>query len=324
MDILNSLLQQDGLVGLDACKTALERLQRSFQRFDITIFYLPKNNDLYTSIADQVRPAKTIPTRLRAMFATPMSQANLDAERIDLARETVEFPEPMYHALAERSPDYIIPGLAGIPSDRVTILVPNEAFIEAYLLGLNHEMAREFLWREFPVNLDGTFFRQFWDVRDNPKAAEEPASFKDITPVSGWGTTELGSPEHRPDGIAGDVLVVVMRSELLRKYPYTEVFMQKAVWTKEPNTQRAIRGIKPTSPRLNTPSNLFSRLASRRTSSSWVSILFCRRRSVAQYRSRRQPGLVFCVERTPRRCALRPGPRREPHGPVLARTRRSA
>ena len=205
-DILNSLLQQDGLVGLDACKTALARLQRSFQILDITIPRppsLPKNDELYTSIADQVRPAKTIPTRLRAMFTTPMSQANPDAERIDLARATVEFPEPMYHALAERSPDSIIPGLAGIPSDRVTILVPNEAFIEAYLLGLNHEMAREFLWREFPVTLDGTFFRQFWDVRDNPDAAAQPASFKDITPVSGWGTTELGSPSTGQAGQRG-------------------------------------------------------------------------------------------------------------------------
>ena len=133
--MLNSMLQQDGLVGLDACKTALERLQRPFQGIGITIAILPKNNDLYTSIADQVRPAKTIPTRLRAMFTTTMLQANPDAERIDLARETVEFPEPMYHALAERSPDYIIPGLDRIPSDRVTILVPNHGIYRSLPVG---------------------------------------------------------------------------------------------------------------------------------------------------------------------------------------------
>ena len=32
------------------------------------------------------------------------------------------------------------------------------------MVGLNHEMARELLWREYPTDQRGTYFRQFWDV----------------------------------------------------------------------------------------------------------------------------------------------------------------
>ena len=32
------------------------------------------------------------------------------------------------------------------------------------MVGLNHEMARELLWREYPTDQRGSYFRQFWDA----------------------------------------------------------------------------------------------------------------------------------------------------------------
>ena len=32
------------------------------------------------------------------------------------------------------------------------------------MVGLNHEMARELLWREYPTDQRGSYFRQFWDT----------------------------------------------------------------------------------------------------------------------------------------------------------------
>ena len=61
-----------------------------------------------------------------------------------------------------------MPGLDKFPLNRCGIFESNQAFIEAYMVGLNHEMAREMLWREFPADLRQTFFRQFWDKRDTP------------------------------------------------------------------------------------------------------------------------------------------------------------
>ena len=40
----------------------------------------------------------------------------------------------------------------------------NQEFIESYLVGLNHEFARELLWNEYPTDMQGSYFRQFWDV----------------------------------------------------------------------------------------------------------------------------------------------------------------
>ena len=46
--------------------------------------------------------------------------------------------------------------------DTVLGLRTNRAFVEAYMIGLNVEMARELLWRGFPTDQQGTYFRNFW------------------------------------------------------------------------------------------------------------------------------------------------------------------
>jgi hypothetical protein len=46
----------------------------------------------------------------------------------------------------------------------ITLLETNQKFIESYMVGLNHEFARELLWREYPTDQRGSYFRQFWDV----------------------------------------------------------------------------------------------------------------------------------------------------------------
>ena len=132
--------------------------------------------------------------------------------------------------LSERNTDFILPGLDKIPANRVAIMQVNAAFIESYLVGLNHEMAREFLWREFPAPLNATYFRQFWDSRDavNPKP--------DIQPVLDWNAKSLLGTHREVAGQAALVepLVVVIRGDLLRKYPNTEIFMAKADWENKP------------------------------------------------------------------------------------------
>ena len=40
----------------------------------------------------------------------------------------------------------------------------NERFIEAYLAGAQSRVLRELLWREYPTDQRGSYFRQFWDV----------------------------------------------------------------------------------------------------------------------------------------------------------------
>jgi hypothetical protein len=98
-------------------------------------------------------------------------------------------------------------------------------------------MARELLWREYPTDQRGTPFRQFWDVRGvRAKPNESPAARRerllDIPPMDTWtAESELGDHDHREiNGEKDDELVLVIRGELLKKYPTTVVYAHRAEW----------------------------------------------------------------------------------------------
>lgn len=75
-----------------------------------------------------------------------------------------EFHRPMYRFLRKLSQEYILPGAEGVPPDSVGLLATNRRFIEAFMIGLNHEFAAELRWREFPTDMKGSYFRSFWDT----------------------------------------------------------------------------------------------------------------------------------------------------------------
>ena len=112
----------------------------------------------------------------------------------------------------------------------------NQPFIESYLVGLNHEFARELLWREYPTDQRGSYFRQFWDVsnyrrprgRDPKQLAED---LKDIPrSTSGPRRPALGSHNQRDTQGDQSQVVLVIRGDLLKRYPNTFIYAQKAAW----------------------------------------------------------------------------------------------
>jgi len=113
-------------------------------------------------------------------------------------------------------------------------MLNNRKFIEAFLVGMNYEMGRELLWREYPTDQRGSYFRQFWDANNLITPATtttDTEKQKDITRIQTWATGSLGT--HKPPSFsttAGgkDTLILVIRGDLLRKYPNTIVFAQKA------------------------------------------------------------------------------------------------
>jgi hypothetical protein len=171
------------------------------------------------------------------------------------------FRNPTYAQLAERNMDFILPGLEKIPSNRVTILQANNEFIESYLVGLNHEMSREFLWREFPAPLNATYFSQFWDVRNSgiPKA--------DIQPILQWKlNSKIGTHANAAgQSSAEDPIVIVIRGDLIRKYPNTEIFMVKAGWeNKNAGSHKLVLDVNDQSQWINESPNLHRPLFSAR------------------------------------------------------------
>ena len=165
-----------------------------------------------TSIVDRVSaalggfvvPDPSHPRRLAPVMAYPV------------------FTDAMFEDLRSRSPSFIIPNYADLPVNTITLLKDNERFIESFMAGLNHEMARELLWREYPTDQRGTYFRAFWDTRDSANPTPSP----DILPMDQW-AGDLGHQSARPGGH----LVLVIRGDLLRKFPTTVVYAQRAAFT---------------------------------------------------------------------------------------------
>ena len=83
------------------------------------------------------------------------------------------FPQPMYEPLKEQSQDLLLPGLDTVLPDTVLGLRTNRAFVEAYMVGLNFEMGRELLWRGFPTDQRGTYFRHFWGTDAGRRGASD-------------------------------------------------------------------------------------------------------------------------------------------------------
>ena len=138
-----------------------------------------------------------------------------------------EFEQPMYEPLRDLSQDWLLPGVAQIPPDTVTLVVSNQRFIEAYMLGLNDEMARELLWREYPTDQRGTYFRQFWDVRGRVGPPDE--ELRDISAITDWpAATALGTHRASPPPPGGH-LVLLIRGQLLKRYPKTIVYAVPAL-----------------------------------------------------------------------------------------------
>jgi hypothetical protein len=140
----------------------------------------------------------------------------------------------MWADLRDLSPDWIVPGLSNVDTDTAALLVTNQRFIESYMVGLNHEMARELLWNEYPTDQRGTYFRQFWDPRGYVAAENEVAitdQFKDIKVIHGWPKNgQLGNNSaRRPLPGNQQHLVLLVRSELIHRYPNVVVYASQTV-----------------------------------------------------------------------------------------------
>jgi hypothetical protein len=168
----------------------------------------------------QLEPETTVASRVNTLVSFPGPRDPRD--ELEPIAAAPQFPAPMYEALRDLSQDLLLPGLDAVPDNTVGVLRPNPRFIEAYMVGLNHEMARELLWRDYPTDQRGTYFRQFWDTRGRTP----PATGPDITAIHSWSAASPLGQNLPPDN-AGQ-LVLLIRGELLRRYPGAIVYAVRA------------------------------------------------------------------------------------------------
>lgn len=199
-------------------------------------------------ILDQIRPEKTIPAwTWQHVFFPPWIKGQLVDEGFVEAMGYPKINRPMYEDLKKISDELFLPNVERIERNSMTLLETNQPFIESYMVGLNHEFARELLWREYPTDQRGSYFRQFWDVSSvlkdpalkNKPEDEQREPYYDIPKLHFWRrASKLGEHDHRqpPGEPPKDELVLVIRGELLKKYPRTVVYAHKAKWSNNPDT----------------------------------------------------------------------------------------
>jgi hypothetical protein len=184
---------------------------------------LPKLTIARTQLLAAIHPRTTVTAYMVARLgALPSWLAKdwFDDGFVQPIMQAPVFTRPMYEALDAYDREWLIPGLGTMQqTDLVTILETNPAFIEAFLVGLSDEMSRELLWRGYPTDCRGTYFKRFWTSGQDELAQ----------PIHQFSATPLATHISAAAGGAAGRLVMLVRGELIRRYPHAIMLAQQQI-----------------------------------------------------------------------------------------------
>ncbi len=127
---------------------------------------------------------------------------------------------PAWRFLRDHAKRWLLPGAEVLQPDHVTGLSTNPVFVDAFLVGLNQQLVGELRWRNVPVRTGCTPVRRFWDLV-HPDAG---TAHDDIVGIAAWDAgSSLG--EHLPADAPSSEFVVVLRTQLFRRYPDTLIYL---------------------------------------------------------------------------------------------------
>ena len=206
-------------------KAAADHLARVKPRFSTSLIIPITMSATAGVVRSQMHPRVALANLARAIVKKGDNVLQPSAPGVTpVGTETVmmepAFPQPMYEALKEKSQDLLLPGLDKVLPDTVLGLRTNRAFVESYMIGLNVEMARELLWRGFPTDQQGTYFRNFWGQDGSPSPVGDLGDLRENL------TRPLGTP---PPGTPAHQFVLLLRSALLRRYPNAIIYLAPAL-----------------------------------------------------------------------------------------------
>jgi len=177
-------------------------------------------------LSKRLNSADTIRIRLSARILLGSG-----ADQLQPIKAGPQFPQPMYAALAELSPEWMLPGISKVGPNTAALVETNPQFVEAFMVGLNEELSRELLWREFPAGRNATFFQTFWGATINGSATPDIPPIASFDPIGHLG-------DHMADHATGGRLVLLIRAELFRRYPNALVSAAPAEWNADNRTRR--------------------------------------------------------------------------------------
>jgi hypothetical protein len=136
-----------------------------------------------------------------------------------------EIDLPLWRWLRDAAPVWLLPGSQAIEPDDVTALATNPRFVDAFMVGVNHQALAELRWRNIRVAARCTPLKRFWDVAED----ETGVPIDTIRPVRDWpAASPLGARSHQPLSMGATDLVLVFRSPLFERYPGTVLYLLEA------------------------------------------------------------------------------------------------
>jgi hypothetical protein len=196
-------------------------------------------DEVKTTLLTALDPELTVPARVADRVDLPADWHPADPLEPVLAAP--ELATPVYREVLRLDPQLILPAPDALPQNSVTSVRTNPWFIAAVMAGANHEMCREMLWRGFPTDQRATCLRHFWD-RSGRQPAPGTVPEHDIDPMTDWDpATSLAS--HAGAGTAQTV--VLLRGELLRRFPHTTKYLARARRTQPDPAQPATYDLAP-------------------------------------------------------------------------------
>jgi hypothetical protein len=210
-----------------AAAPTLEAIRGDFELFLDNTRVAEAEKVVLTDVAEAIDAASDPSASVLARIASRIEGLSSFVGRtdsLDIVMAAPDFPQPMYSFMRDVAPDWFMPGLENIEDETISLLETNPPAIEAFMVGLSHEMARELLWREYPTDQRGTYFKHFWDRSSSYTGNDPDADTDDIKPIHEWSSSlgENGPDEEEKDEESAEdaaLLVLVLRGQLLRRYP---------------------------------------------------------------------------------------------------------
>jgi hypothetical protein len=201
--------------GVDHVLTGSGAVSETAETFDL--------HAVAASINSQLDATELLAARLRHVIEPA---GVLGSEPVPSALQAApSIQDPLYADVVRIDPELLMPGVSGLPDEVVGLAAVNAAHVETFLLGANHELAREMLWREYPADLTGTWLPAFWD-------RTAAGGSGDIAAIADWKPSALGT--HEAAGTdPGQMLVLIVKGELLRRYPDTLITAVPARWREQ-------------------------------------------------------------------------------------------
>jgi hypothetical protein len=144
------------------------------------------------------------------------------------------FNDSLYWDLLGLGASWVLPGIETMKPNRVRLVETDPEFVGSFMVGANNELGCELLWRGYPVDLRATFFRRFWNYVDTGRM--------DIDALYDWDDDKtIAENMGMEDTDDPTMTVVVVRGDIVRRYPTAHFFLQQAAYVK-PEERESIDG----------------------------------------------------------------------------------